>query len=528
MSSPTQPAPLGWQGGPGDTPVHDAAGLRRALCDTTRPVYMISTESGPGVVTGGTVSATPTHQLLAAVGPIDAGKLGSADFRSAYNVRAAYMAGAMANGIASVDLVVALANAGYLASYGAAGQLPQMVAEAVDKIRSRAPGATFAVNVIHSPNEPALENGHVDVLLDKGVRVVEASAFMNITAALVRYRLSGARRAADGSVETPNKIIAKVSRTETAAHFLAAPPKRLVDSLVASGAITQDEADLAPQVRMADDITAEGDSGGHTDRRPLLPLVQMLLRLRDSSTGPGPAPRIGAAGGLGSPQAIAAAFAAGAEYMVTGSVNQACVESGTSTQAKAMLATASLADFAMAPAADMLEIGAELQVLRKGTFFPQRGTRLAELYRTHGGVDELSDDDRRWLEETVLRGSIDQVWEECKKFFGRRDPAQLRTAEDNPKKKMALIFRWYLGLASRWANIGDPERTADYQIWSGPAMGDFNSFVAGTHLATPENRRVAEVAELLMRGAAVHTRMNLLRAQGGTTISIEAKDLIHE
>ena len=62
--------------------------------------------------------------------------------------------------------------------------------------------------------------------------------------------------------------------------------------------------------------------------------------------------------------------------MVTGSVNQLARESGTSDVARAMLAQAGLADVTMAPAADMFELGVEVQVLRRGTLFAQRAARL--------------------------------------------------------------------------------------------------------------------------------------------------------
>ena len=41
-------------------------------------------------------------------------------------------------------------------------------------------------------------------------------------------------------------------------------------------------------------------------------------------------PRVGAAGGIGTPAAVAAAFSAGAAYVLTGSVNQSALESGLS------------------------------------------------------------------------------------------------------------------------------------------------------------------------------------------------------
>ncbi|MFD2338793.1 acyl-CoA dehydrogenase family protein [Clavibacter michiganensis subsp. tessellarius] len=223
---------------------------------------------------------------------------------------------------------------------------------------------------------------------------------------------------------------------------------------------------------------------------------------------------MGAAGGLGTPHAIAAAFAMGAEYVVTGSVNQSCVESGTSDAARSMLVAAGIADFAMAPAADMFELGVELQVLRKGTMFPMRAARLSALYRAHDSLDDLGEDDRAWLERTVLRAPVEAVWESCVEYFTRRDPDQLLRARDHPKRRMALVFRWYLGMASRWAAVGDAERAADYQIWAGPALGAFNDWVAGTALARPEERRVALVTDVLLGGAAVMMRKSILTAGG--------------
>jgi trans-AT polyketide synthase, acyltransferase and oxidoreductase domains len=55
---------------------------------------------------------------------------------------------------------------------------------------------------------------------------------------------------------------------------------------------------------------------------------------------------------------------------------------------------------------------------------------------------------------------------------------------------MALIFRWYLGLSSRWSNSGEQGREMDYQIWCGPSMGSFNDWVRGTYLEDYQNRRL--------------------------------------
>jgi trans-AT polyketide synthase/acyltransferase/oxidoreductase domain-containing protein len=82
---------------------------------------------------------------------------------------------------------------------------------------------------------------------------------------------------------------------------------------------------------------------------------------------------------------------------------------------------------------------------------------------------------------------------------------------------MALLFKWYLGQSSRWALEGLAGRELDYQIWCGPAMGAFNGWARGTYLERPENRRVADVARVLMAEAAYLHRVQQLRLAGLAT-----------
>ena len=81
---------------------------------------------------------------------------------------------------------------------------------------------------------------------------------------------------------------------------------------------------------------------------------------------------------------------------------------------------------------------------------------------------------------------------------------------------MALVFRWYLGLSSRWANAGEPTRQLDYQVWCGPAMGAFNEWSKGSFLEPPANRGVVAVALNLLYGACLQLRREALRQQGVT------------
>jgi PfaD family protein len=179
-----------------------------------------------------------------------------------------------------------------------------------------------------------------------------------------------------------------------------------------------------------------------------------------------------------------------------------------------MLAEADQADVTMAPAADMFELGVKVQVLKRGTMFPQRAGKLYELFSRYNSYEEISSDQREILERDFFRCSFNEEWEQTQQFFARHDPRQIDIAEKKPRHKMALVFRSYLGRSSNWANAGDPARKIDYQIWCGPAIGAFNHWVKGTFLEKCENRRTVTVAMNLMLGAAATTRVNWLRQQG--------------
>ena len=400
-------------------------------------------------------------------------------FCQAYGVRLPMYAGAMAKGIASVDLVVAMGNAGLLASLGAGGLPVDAVRRYVEDIQTKLrPGATYAVNLIHSPFNSALEMDVAALLIEKDVRVVEASAFMALTPAIVRYRAAGMD--AHGRV-LRHRVLAKVSRTEVAEHFLKPPPREMLDALVAKKHITAEQAEMAAQYPMCDDLVVESDSGGHTDNRPMHVLVPIMRRLRDDLA---PSVRLGAGGGIGCPDAVRAALSLGADFVVTGSINQMAREAGTCDYVRACLRKATYSDVVMAPAADMFDQGVELQVLSRGTMFPQRAKKLYRLYRDYSGLDAIPAPLRAELETRVFGQSIESVWEETKQYYEcrLRDPDKVRRAMERPKLRMSMVFRWYLSKSSRWANDGVDARKKDYQIWCGPAIGSFNVHLQGTDL----------------------------------------------
>jgi PfaD family protein len=500
----------------------EAHQIAACLRHVREPLHIVGwPDGGPrGVALGGQAAGYRADgcRTLGTLPPLYPEWLGDRDFGEVHGVRFPYVAGEMARGIATTRMVIAMARAEMLGMFGAAGLDAPAIERAVREL-SGALGADrpWGVNLIYSPAEPALEERTADLLLRGGVPIISASAYMDITAPLARCAVAGLRLDQAGRIVRPVRIFAKVSRPEVAEKFMSPAPAGLLAALVARGQLTQDEALLAARVPVAEDVTVEADSGGHTDNQPLGAMLPAILALRDAAVaryGYRRRIRVGAAGGLGSPQAVAGAFALGAAYVLTGSVNQLAVESGVSDDARALLAQADLADVMMAPAADMFEMGVQVQVLRRGTMFGPRARRLYEIYREYASVEELPADVRGALEREVLRATLDEVWAQTASFWQQRDPAQLARAAQDARHRMALMFRWYLGSSSRWAVEGNTARRADYQLWAGPAVGAFNRWTAGSFLAEPGERTVTQIALNLLEGAAVITRAHQARTCG--------------
>ena len=509
--------------GQSERPGFEPSDIVRAAQEIRRPLHIVrdAQTSRLGVALFAGHSApddTAPYDLLGTLPALYPEWLGDRSFSEAHGVRFPYVAGAMANGIATTRLVIAMGEAGMLGFFGAAGLLPDRVNTAIDELQQRLGDRhAWGSNLIYSPNESSLEAAVADIYVRRGVRKVSASAYMALTPSIVRYAATGLRELPDGRIERRNAVFAKISRPETARPFMCPAPKEILDGLVRDGLLSQDEARLALRVPIAEDFTVEADSGGHTDNQVLTAVFPIITQMRDDLALEHGYPRpirIGAAGGLGTPTSVAGAFALGASYVLTGSVNQAAVESGLSEEGRRLLAEADLNDVIMAPASDMFEQGVKLQVLKRGTMFGVRALQLYEIYTGYESLEELPAQVKEKLERQVLSASVEEIWKQTEEFFNGRDPGEVERAYRDPKHKMALVFRWYLGLSSNWAIMGNAERRLDYQIWCGPAMGAFNEWVKGSHLEAPEDRGAVQIAYNLLEGAAAVTRAQQLRSFG--------------
>jgi len=519
-STMANPYNYSWDGQACDL-VFNEEGFRNSLLQFNSPVYAIHDNNRIGLSNLGRLmpSEEITENVVGWLPPVSLSQFGDPSFCATYGVEAAYFAGGMANAIASEEMVIALGKTGLMGAFGSGGLSLERLRKAIKTIQSAIPDDPYIFNLLHNPFDPEVEQQTIEIFIENHVRIVEAAAYIQLTAAIVQYRAAGLSLDASGNIHIENRVIAKISRKEVAMLFLRPAPEKILEDLVTEGKISRDQADIARQVPLADDITVEADSGGHTDNQPLVSLLPSIIALRNKSQNEyqfkDPV-RIGAAGGISTPESALAAYMMGASYIVTGSINQSCVESGACDHTRSLLAQADMADVAMAPSADMFEMGARVQVLKKGSFFPMRAQKLYDLYVSCNSIEEIPSAIREDLENKVFKRSLDDIWQETVTFFEQSNPNQISKANQNPKKKMALIFRWYLGLSSRWSRDGVDDRKLDYQIWCGPSMGAFNEWAEGTYLEDFRSRRVANVAWQLLTGCAYRYRVQALKLQGVT------------
>ncbi|MEU5607160.1 ACP S-malonyltransferase [Streptomyces sparsogenes] len=443
------------------------------------------------------VAAPPVAaEVAAAPGAVRAETLGAATFRERYGLRYACLAGAMYGGVSGAELLIRLAKSGGMGFFGSGGLALDEVGAGLDAVRAAlgADGA-YGANLLHQYADPERESALVDLFLRAGVRTIEASGFLRITPALVRYRLSGGR------------VLAKVSSTDMAAAFLEPAPRRVVRQLLDEGRIAAADAERFAHLPMADDLCVEVGAGWYDATGTLATLLPAVVRLRDARAaraGAGPRIHVGAAGGIGSPEAAAAAFVLGAEFLVTGSINQCTPEAATSEAVKDLLQEVEVHDVALAPAPEMFELGVRAQVVKRGVLLPAKAGKLHELWRRHDSFEDIDAPTRRRIEEKFLHGSFHEAAAESDAGPG-----------DDGKRRMATAFRSYLHRGFRLALRGDPERRVDYLVYCGPAMGAFNSWVAGTGLEPWRSRHVDTIAEHLMSETAALLRDRAARYGSG-------------
>jgi trans-AT polyketide synthase, acyltransferase and oxidoreductase domains len=438
---------------------------------------------------------------------ITADKLGNKDFKKEYNLKYAYLAGGMYRGVASTDMVIKLGKAGLMGYFGSAGLSISEIRDSIVKIQGALNnGENYGFNLVCNLDNPEMEMETVKLYLKEGIKRIEAAAFMQITPALVLYHLKGLEENANGEIEINNKIMGKISRPEVAGNFMSPAPEGIVKKLLEKGEITSKQAELAEKVPMCNSLCVEADSGGHTDQGIPTVLFPAILNLKKELMKKYNYKKtiyLGQAGGIGTPESAAVAFIMGADFILTGSINQCTQEGGISDSVKNMLQDINVQDTDYAPAGDMFEIGAKVQVLKKGVFFPARANKLFMLYSQYDSLEQIPEKIQKQLQEKYFKKSFTEIWNMTKEYFKNQNlDKEITKAESNAKHKMALVFRWYFNYSSQLAFKGQEDDLVNYQVHTGPALGAFNQWIKGTELEDWRNRHVDEIAEKIMASAA--------------------------
>src|SRR5688572_22493263 len=131
---------VGWWHPNGKPPTSDPDSLCAAIEDFRRSVLLVLTTAGLAVTVGGSCTFEPSSNgdegfpVAAFLPQVRVADLGDPRFCADHGLRYPYVAGTMANGIGSADIVEAMGRAGMLGFYGAAGQSLAVVEAAIQRV----------------------------------------------------------------------------------------------------------------------------------------------------------------------------------------------------------------------------------------------------------------------------------------------------------------------------------------------------------------------------------------------------------
>ncbi|KJK59192.1 hypothetical protein UK12_05775 [Saccharothrix sp. ST-888] len=432
-------------------------------------------------------------------------RLGAASFRARYGLRRAYLVGSAGTGVGSAGLVEALGRAGLMGFH----DIRPGTAGSGAPVGGTVPGGAVAGGALLGGvplGRSGAEAATVDALLGQGVDRVESDHPLGPSRELVRFRCSGAHLDASGRPTAVRHVLARVHGPDHAAAFLSPPADAVLDALVRDGDLTDEEAAAGRRLPVACDVWTDAGSGWRThtaDTGQLLCSVRRVAEQAAVAHGYREPLHVGVGSGVGGPESAAAAFALGADFVVTTGINLCAEESPVPAAVRELLAAVGPADTGWAPAADHFELGARVRVVRRGTLFPARANRLLRLYRTHRAYGDIDSRTRRHIESAVLGRPFEEL---CEGLCAELRAAG-RPVPDGPRRRMALAFRWYLEESARWAIRAEPGRSADYQLRCGPELAEFNRAASapGASGSAPSggpDRSVAGIADWIMSGAA--------------------------
>ena len=431
--------------------------------------------------------------------PID-NTLGSQYFLNDYQVEFPYVAGSMCHGISSVEWVAAMASAGFLSYFGSHGLAKQDLEQAIHQLKIQINDTSrFGMNISYENNHPEKSKEWIELFLATDIRNIELSGFTHVTEELVKFRLKGLQKHDDGQLIRQHKLLVKTDSIDVASLFMSPPPPFIVHKLLEEGVITPQQAEQSSFISMADDICVEGDTGWRTNRANILINLPLMIKRRDQiqkNNQYANIIRVGAAGGLGTPSAMVAMFILGADFVLTGSINQCTKEANIADSVKDILQKIEPEDVCHAPYGEQFESGEVVQIIRKGMFFPARAQKLFDLYRLYDNLNQIEQETITAIEQHYFNNSLNNVYQELIDSH-QLDQNTINKSNQDPKFKMALIFRSYFNNAAKSIQK-DFNNNRNHQIFSSQALGAFNQLVKNTELEDWRQRSVSRVAMFLI------------------------------
>jgi trans-AT polyketide synthase/acyltransferase/oxidoreductase domain-containing protein len=140
-------------------------------------------------------------------------------------------------------------------------------------------------------------------------------------------------------------------------------------------------------------------------------------------------------------------------------------------------------------------------VLKKGVFFPARANKLYEVYKFYDCIEDIDTKISQQIQRYYFGRSFNEVYQEIKEHYSRKNIKELDNIESSPKHKMAVIFKEYFRLSTKAALIGDATNKVNFQIMCGPSLGAFNQWAKKTELKDWRNRHIDEIGVRLIQEA---------------------------
>lgn len=445
--------------------------------------------------------------------------LGSASFKKRYGLDYAYLIGGMFKGISSAAMVIEAARSGMLAFYGARDVPLKILKQQLGEIKAGVPGGRcFGVSLFHNPFDIRAEEQIIDLLISEDIRCISLSGCFDVFPHILRYRIAGLYRDKEGVIKNRHKVIVKISHPAIMELFLQPPSEKQIRELLDRQLITAEQAGLARNIGggirggiregigegmgigIADDFCVTGEAAARTGQESGFTLLPALKRIKEKVCPAYPGARevhIGYAGGIGTPEAAMTAFLLGADFILTGTINQCTLEARTGGTAKRLLQNAGVQDTGPAPSFELFETGGRIRVLKKGSFYASRSLFFAGLYSRFNSLEKIDGKTVTKLEKDYFFKSLSEVDGLIREKY-HHNPEVLAKMDGKPGFKMAMFFRYYYNYCAGLAINDNQENILNYQIFCSPAMGSCNRWLTERGLESWEKRSAHKIGKMLM------------------------------